>query len=288
MLDLWSRFGGKPQHLFAFWRQQAVFRFAAGTRGRNVEIGDHVYIAEQIERGAIRQTPERAQDKMKIRMPYVVSPTAPAEGWPATQILGDWWRPYIPGSPVRVVCLDYQRGSAEPPRLVWHGWVAGAEYTDAELTLTCDPNAPAGELGNQGAKWQRPCWKVPYSTGPRGCNLDPADFEIEATITAVAGLILQSPAFLGTQYTLAGGELIYSRSIGAVEITESLPIIGHIGNTIHLLHGAPGLTDLVNVIVRPTCQQSWAACAARDNTLNYGGTIYKPARDPIEVSMKWG
>lgn len=287
MSDLWPRFGGKPQHLFIFQRDTASLRFASAQK--NVVIGDHTYTAATIERDGIRQTAERAKDAMKIKMAYSTSPVAPPEGYPSTQALGNWWRPYIPGSPVKVLCLDRDRNGIDPPRLVWTGWVQGApEFTDAELTLTCDPNYPAAEAGNLGPKWQRGCWKLPYSTGPRGCNLDPDDFAIETTDLAVSGLTVTSDDFDGTPFTLAGGEFIFERTLLGETIEERLPVIGHSGSTITLLHGAPDLADVTEAVVLPTCQQNWEACAARDNTLNFGGTVYKPSRDPAQVSMSWG
>ena len=41
-------------------------------------------------------------------------------------------------------------------------------------------------------------------------------------------------------------------------------------------------------VALPGCPGNWAACEAFDNTVNYGGAIYKPGKNPTEDSMSWG
>ncbi|HIY72248.1 MAG TPA: DUF2163 domain-containing protein, partial [Candidatus Luteimonas excrementigallinarum] len=163
------RFGARPLHLFIFRRQHVTVRFASTGPGRDFVSGGHTYLGAQIERDAIKQTAERAKDRLKIRMAHLLDPAAPE--YPITQALGGWWRPYIPSDPIHVTCLATEHGAVTPPRVEWSGWAIQPAYTDTELELTCDPNSPHGDAVNQGAKWQRACFKTVYSTGPRGCNL---------------------------------------------------------------------------------------------------------------------
>lgn len=285
MTDL-LRFGARPVHLFIFRRQSLTLRFASTGPGRDFAAGGHTYLGAQIERDAIKQTAERAKDKLKIRMAHLLDPAAPE--LPITQALGAWWRPHIPADPIQVMCLDHQAGSSDPPKVVWMGWAVQPAFSDTELELTCDPNPPAGAMGNQGAKWQRACWKTPYSTGLRGCNLDPLDYEFEAELESVDGLTLQAPEFATSEFSLVGGAITWIRPVGGLEIEEERPIMSHNGDKITILYPGAGLAESLTVTAIPTCPGTWADCEARGNTINYGGAIYKPVGNPDGESMSWG
>lgn len=286
-----SRFGGRPVRLFRFQRQNAIWWFAQADR--EVDAGSATWHAAQIERDEIRQTSERAKDKIKIRMAYLRDPNANPVDIPATQSLGDLWHPYIPSDPVSVMCFSHHYGDTDPPVMEWSGEVAQPEYTDVELTLTCIPGKAIAEAKNQGAKFQRACWKEPYSTGLKGCNLNPDDFDIAGTLTDVTGLTVKAAAFASAPLSLLQGSFRWPRTIqahnGAIEIIESRTIVQHSGDTVRLLYGGAGLAVALAVVGRPSCPGTYAACEARENTINYGGAIYKPVKNPMEgVSMSWG
>lgn len=285
-----SRFSIKPIHLFVFTRQMLVQRYC--TADRDLVIGGFTYLSAQIERDAIKQTAERAKDKLKIKAAYVLSPVMPDLGWPATQPLGDWWRPYIPSDPIKVVCLSTTYGSVDPPTVDWMGWATQPVYGDVEIELSCDPNAPRGDAINQGAKWQRACFKSVYSTGIRGCNLIEADFAIPGECGAgTDALSLVVPEFIGTPFSLNGGTLYWTRSNGLV---EERPIMAHnqVTGAVQILWGGLELDEGTLVVGVPNCPGTWVACSARrpDPENHYGGAIYKPVRDPVVegVPMSWG
>ena len=277
----------EPIHLFVFRRQGITLRYASCTRDLVIE-GD-TYLAAQIERDAIRQTPERAKDRLKIRVAYLLDPDA-AET-PATQPLGDWWRPYIPSDEISVVCLSTTFGATDPPSVEWIGTVATPAFGDAELELTCDPNSVRGDIANQGPKFQRACFKTVYSTGPRGCNLVEDDFKVPGTLTGVSGLTLTAAEWVGTAISLQGGTLYWTRTDG---IVEERPILAHdnAAGAITVLWFGAGLAVDAQAVAVPNCPGTWSACAARrpDPENHYGGAIYKPVKDPIAgaVSMSWG
>jgi len=278
-----SRWLGKPLHLFQFIRQGTIERFANAPRDQ--VIGGFTYKAAVMSRSEIRQTVERAKDRLKITMAYLLNPTPPAEGFPSTQDLGGWWRPYIPSDPIKVICLATHYGDTDPPKVEWMGWAVQPEYTDLELVLTCDPNHPAGEARNQGAKWQKGCWKSVYSTGIRGCNLDPEPLTIVATLSNIVGLTLTAAEFATSAFPLAGGTLYWTRTDG---IEEERPIMAHSGTSVQILWDGDELAIGTDVTALPGCPQNWNACDARGNTINYGGAIYKPIKDPAGgASMSW-
>lgn len=417
-----SRFLGKPIRLFVFRRQSQVWRYC--TADRDLVIGGNTYYAAQIDRSEIKQTAERAKDKITIKLAYLRDPDA-AE-YPVTQSLGDNWFPFVPSSTVFVTCLSTHYGDTDPPAVEWIGQVTQPKFTDVELELTCEPSGGTDRARNQGAKWQRGCWKTVYSTGLRGCNLvagpipvagtltgvsgsditaaefvdqqrtfvggiaewmadvvvprsatvvalagsdatldDVTDIDVgtvltwtggtgavtaiaadvvtlddvtalavsaevawdgsaaqpfsanitahsgttltlddatglavdsvviahtvpiwtEATLTAVSGLTLTAAEFASAPFNLAGGSLTWTNDNGLV---ERRPIMSHSGDTITVLYGSPDLDVALDVIAVPGCPRTWAACADRNNTIHYGGAIYKPGKNPTEDSMSWG
>lgn len=276
-----SRFLGRPVQLFVFTRQHLVWRYCAASR--NFTFGELTYHAAQIKRSEIRQTGERAKDKLKITMAYLRDPGAPL--YPNTQPLGANWYPYLPSDPVYVHCLAAHWGDEDPPAVEWSGRVLQPRFTDQELELTCEQTGAIGRVVNQGPSWGRPCWKTVHSTGIRGCNLPLDAFRVDAEIDAVSGLTLTAPEFASSPLGLAGGWFEWERSDGLI---ESRGIIAHDGSDITLLYGAADLQVGLVGVARPNCPGTWAACTARGNTINYGGAIYKPVKNPNDESMSWG
>lgn len=276
-----SRFLGKPIRLFVFTRQNLVWRYCTGDRDR--VIGGQTYYSAQIDRSEIKETTERAKDRITITLAYLRDPSAAV--YPVTQALGDNWFPFVPGSTVFVSCLAMHDGDTDTPAVEWMGQVTQPKFTDAELELTCEPAGGNDRARNQGAKWQRACWKTVYSTGLRGCNLPPEDFQVPATLTAVSGLSLTAAAFAAAPHNLAGGSLTWTTTAGLIERRS---IIAHAGDTLTVLYGAADLEEGLAVIALPGCPRTWAACEARLNTENFGGAIYKPSKDPLKDSMSWG
>lgn len=278
-----SLFGAKPEHLFAFTRQGVTLRFCTGAV--DFVVGANTYTAAQILRSEIRQTVERAKDKITIKLAFLRDPAATE--LPATQALGDWWHPYIPGDRIDVVCMAAHRGDTDPPVVEWMGKVVQPKFGDVELELTCEPYGDEAQARGQGPRWQKACWKTVYSTGIRGCGLDRDAFKVDATPT-VAGLVLTDAAFGSSTLPLYPGWAEWTRTDGLV---EKRSIVAASGNTITLLYGGEGLVDEVAVTVRPGCPKTWAACAARfvDPENHYGGALFKPIKNPTDgVSMSWG
>ena len=281
-----SRFGTKRVRLFRFAYQSKVWRFAQSKV--DIDAGDATWLAATIERDDIRLTAEAAKDKLNVRCAYLRDPFAPEPMIPVTQPLGDLWHPWIPTDVVSVMCLEHEIGSEDPPAVQWMGVVAQPRFTDVLLELTCKPGNTAAEAANQGEKWQIGCWKTVFSQGIRACNLVEADFETTAMLTDVDGLVLTAAEFpigsLVKPLSLRGGEAKWTDSDGLV---HRRMILAHDEDTIRIHFGGPELAPGLVVVVKPNCEQTWAACTARENTDNYGGAIYMPVEDPEKVSMSW-
>lgn len=279
-----SAFLGRPMQLLVFTCQNQVLRFA--NADRNIPIGANTYIGGQIEHSEIRETAERAKDKITIKLAYVRDPYA--DEFPSTQTLGDWFHPFPPGDPVMVTCLAGHYGDTDPPRVVWMGVVTQPDFTDTLLTLTCEPTNGFARSRGQGPRWQRSCWKVPYSTGLRGCGMDPDDFKAEGALTSVVGITLKAAAFAASTLSLAGGWVYWTNPANGLKVRR--PILTHAGDTITIPYAEGGVAVGIVATALPTCPRTWEGCAARfpDPQNHYGGAYYKPINDPAEESMSWG
>lgn len=285
-----SRFLGKPARLFRFELQGVVIgRFT--TAPIDIVSGGFTWTSAQIDRSEIKETIEPAKDKLTVKFAYLRNPFAPVADLPSTQALGDFWNPYPPPGEVRVVCLATHIGDTDPPKVEWMGKVVAPEFTDAELTLACEPGPAIAKALNQGWLWQVSCPKTVYSTGPRGCGLDPDAFAVSTTLTAASGVTLTSADFATAVLSLAGGWLEWTRTDG---FTDQRLIMTHVDDAITVQYGAPDFAIGLAVVARPSCEQTFAACAERfptpedPPTVHYGGAIYKPINDPLKDSMSWG
>lgn len=274
--------GGKPRHLFVFGRQAVAWRYASGVK--DAVIGGKTYLAAPIVRSEIKQTVEKPQEQITITFPYVRDPDATE--LPVTQPLGDNWHPYLPSDKITVMCMAYHAGDPDMEAIVeWIGQVSQPKFTDGQLELTCIPRGARDKNLRRGPKVQKGCWKTTYSTGLRGCNLNPDDFRITATLTAINRLVVTAAEFGTAPLPLAGAALSWTRADGVV---EQRPVMSQSGTALTLLYGAADLAVGLQVDVLPDCQRTWAACLARDNTDNYGGAIYEPVEDPYSgQSMSW-
>jgi hypothetical protein len=201
-----SRFGGRPVRLFRFELQGLVWRYCNAPQ--DLTIDGVTYLAAQIDRSEIRQTIERAKDKLKITMAYLRDPHAPT--YPATQALGDNWHPYTPSDTMRVICLTTHIGDTDPPLVEWMGIVSQPEFTDVELTLTCEPGTAIAQALQQGPKWQRGCWKTVYSTGPRGCGLSDAPIPVNNVVESVSGNDVTVVGFGEATYPFVGNDVTWT------------------------------------------------------------------------------
>lgn len=278
-----SRFNGRPVRLFVFTRQMLTWRFA--NSDRDITIGTDTYLAARIDRSEIQQTVQREKDELTITFPYLLDPAA--DDYPVTQELGDNWRPHVPVDVISVVCLVTHYGDTDPPKVEWIGHVAQAKFKDTQLSLICEPNSSVPAARNQGAKFQVSCWKTPYSTGIRGCNMDPANFQVLAMLTTSSGITLTAPEFAASAFTLAGGYLTFTAASGLL-IRRGIDSHTQGSDTLTMTAGGPdpAVGDVVTAL--PTCPRTWAACEARNNTINYGGAIYRPVKTPEGASMSWG
>jgi hypothetical protein len=228
-----GRFTGRPVRYFRFELQGLVWRYCTAPQDQTV--GGFTYLAAQIDRSEIRQTVERAKDKIKITMAYLRDPAAPNP--PSTQSLGNVWHPYAPSDTVRVICLAGHIGDTDPPIVEWIGIVSQPEFTDVQLTLTCEPGTAIAQALQQGPKWQKGCWKTVYSTGPRGCGLIAGGIPVSTTVSTVSGSDVTVAEFTDPGRALVGGTASWTTPeviVGEGPVPHSANITAVSGTTITL------------------------------------------------------
>ena len=101
-------------------------------------------------------------------------------------------------------------GDTDPPVVEWIGMVSQPEFTDVQLTLTCEPGTAIAQALQQGPKWQKGCWKTVYSTGPRGCGLIAGGLPVATTVTSVSGSDVTVSEFATPSRPLVGGKATWT------------------------------------------------------------------------------
>lgn len=274
-----SRFSGKPLHLFIFQRQSLIWRFANWPR--DYPLGGETFVAAQMERSALRDSVEAPKNNITIKMPYLLNPVPPTEGFPSTQVLGDIWRPFPPSDRIFVSCMSTHYGDDQAV-IEWTGRVVSPEFTDTELTLTCEPTRSSGRRTGTQKRWQLACWKTLYQ-----CGVDPALHAVPAVLVAVDGLTLTAAEFATIPGgKLAGGYIEWARPDG---LTDYRTIMAHdsTAGTIQVSYGALEFAEDLAVVVRRGCAHNWADCEELNNTPEYGGAPYKPTKNPMGGMPVW-
>lgn len=277
-----SRWAGQPVHVFTFARGTVVRRFC--TADRDQVIGGVTYVASGMSRSPVRQTAERTKNKVTLTFPYLRNPfMAPGE-YPPTQDLGDWWHPYPPGGPVIVTCASVHLGDPDQELSeFWTGRVEQPKFvSDTEMQLVCVQGHARSRARGQGPRLQRGCWKTHYSTGLDGCNMDPDTHAVTGALTHVTGLTLRCAAFATAAFSLNGGFLRWTRTDGLVERRS---IMSHSGDTITIPYGALDLAPGLEVYAAVGCARNWEACSGFENTIHFGGNVYKPRKSPFDGTL---
>ncbi len=164
-------------------------------------------------------------------------------------------------------------------RVVWRGRIVGSKSTRQSIALSGESVFTSLRRPGCRARYQRTCRHALYFDG---CNLDKADFEVAATITAMDGLILTIPvADAADDGEYKAGMLEFEGAFGFFS--------SHVGEICTLLNPLPGLEDAtlpITVKIYPGCDLSLTRCNDRfDNVLNNGGFNDMPDENPFSISI---
>lgn len=273
-----SRWFAQPINLFRFTRGPLVWRYCTGAKPYVLGEGEsaETFLPAQIARGRLQESVEQQKNNLEITFAYNLDPAATRR--PATQDLGDNWRPYPPSQRVLVQVLGVQYGDLDSV-VEWSGRVLSPKFTDTTCVLTCEPsNAPSRSSGPQ-RRWQRNCDVPLYSQGLGMCNVDRTLHALPATVTGVSGLTVTAAEFANVPTSrLDGGYVEWTRANG---LTEHRTIMAHTGSAIVLQYGAADLAEGLQLVAYPGCGHNAADCTDYfDNFINYGGCLYKPVQNP--------
>lgn len=264
-----ARWFGEPVQLYRFARQDLLWLYTSGDVP--ITVGDETYEPLAIARTSIRESSERQKRQIKITLPN------------SADVCNNW-RPFPPGDVVAVTLLALQRGDAEV-QVEWYGRVIQPKFGDKECELTCDPSSGSARPYGLQLRWQRGCPYALYSQGHGLCNLNPEDFAVPATLTAVSGLTLTAEEFAEVPAgRFAGGYIEWLSTSGLVHRRS---IMSNSGSTLVVDYGAEDLASGLDVVAYHGCAHNWADCDSKGNSDNYGGCTKSPSKNPFGGIPIW-
>lgn len=164
--------------------------------------------------------------------------------------------------------------------VIWKGRLASIVPDDAHVRLVFESIFTSLRRPGLRARFLKSCRHPLYG---RGCYLDHADFAVAATVTAINGLTVTSPAaaaqangyFTGGMLEAPDGTLSY--------------IASHVGSQLSMNRVSSALATAfadegsgLAITLYPGCDHSYATCAAKfGNDDNYGGFDYIPTKNPM-------
>jgi hypothetical protein len=256
-----SRRGGRPIALLVLTRGSIVHRYTDADRELTVDGQGYSPLA--MKRSEIADTGERAKGVLTITLPI----DAPCI---------DWFKPYKRTAVFGVEWKTFHYGDTDV-KTEWIGRVVSSEYSDKELMLKCEQRSSKARSVGMNLCVMRGCPLVVYSQGRGMCNLDPADFAVPETLTAVDGTTLTATGISGGALDLGGGYVEWTAPDGEL---ESRSILSQSGDSVEIDYPSDQLEVGLDVTFYPGCAGDWAACEARSNTDNYGGCPNLPVKNP--------
>ena len=162
----------------------------------------------------------------------------------------------------------------------WKGRLASIKPTDSELTLVFESIFTSLRRPGLRARYLKSCRHALYG---RGCTLDPEDFAVAGTVTALSGATLTvteaagyaNGYFTGGMVRSPGGFLSYVVGHAGTQVT-----IQRVGYSLAKSWADTGSGMLVNLY--PGCDHSRGTCNSKfSNGLNYGGFDWIPSKNPM-------
>lgn len=168
----------------------------------------------------------------------------------------------------------------DEPEVAWKGRLAGLKPAEESLTLVFESIFTSMRRPGLRARFGKTCRHALYG---RGCLLDPEDFALAATVTALTSSTVTSPEADGqVDGYFTGGML---RSPGGILSF----IISHSGTAIRLQRTSYDLVKTfaedgvgMDITLYPGCDHTRSTCHTKfNNRLNYGGFDWIPQKNPM-------
>lgn len=256
----------KSVELFRFARGDTVWTKARGAIA--VLFNSETYNACALKRSSIDEKGDITKANLNIMLP----------------INDDLVVDYLSGAPNRTMSMTMFRQSVGGVFLpAWKGRLVNRSATAVEATLRFESIFTSLARPGLRARFTYQCRHMVY--GP-GCGLDPEDFRVEGTATAISGMTVLTIAaaagydngyFRGGMLGQPDGTKLFISSHIGDEITVNWPA----GNTAAVI--AEDGTAAVGLY--PGCNLSDSWCdTVFSNTDNFGGFKHIPTRSPFNGS----
>lgn len=160
--------------------------------------------------------------------------------------------------------------------------VVSAEPKDSTIVIKTESIFTSARFGGRRSRFQKPCRHALYFTG---CNLNRADFETDATVSAVDGNTLtiaeaadQVDGYYKSGMVNYGGLFGWVSDHAGDQVTLSFPIVG--------LADAVTADGSASVKIAPGCDRALSTCIDKfDNRDNHGGYKWLPEINPYSQSV---
>jgi len=163
---------------------------------------------------------------------------------------------------------------------VWKGRLASVKPDAAAVVMTFESIYTSLRRPGLRARFQKPCRHPLYG---RGCFLNPEDFAVAATLSAISGRVLTVPAASGQADGWYSGGMVRAPD-GSLSYVSA-----HTGSSLTLNRVSTGLLSAfasegagTAITLYPGCPHTYAACRDKfDNDDNFGGFLYIPTKNPM-------
>lgn len=269
-----SNYSGAPVELYLF--ELGSQQWAYTPNDVDYELGGRVYLSDgSIQGDVIQQTMERPREpiEIQVRRDHPIAALYNAQAADGT---------------VFMTVFREHRGEQDfihlgRWRVLGAEWVEGDDGTQV-AKLQCEPlytSLGAPMLRGRFSTTCRHELFEPKDPSGDGCGVDPGPWTVTATLSGVANLALQSPAFaLHPDGWFNNGTLLLNN-------VRRRRIVSHTGDTIQLMKAFPDVAPGSVVAVRPGCDKLIDGhCLLRYNNVpNHGGYPYLPAQDTFDKAV---
>lgn len=198
-------------------------------------------------------------------------------------------RRWLVEAPDHTVTVTVFSKEGEDVNTEWKGRLMSLKPSASEIVMVFESVFTSLRRPGLRARYQRSCRHMLYGAG---CNLNKADFQVDAVATVVTGLNVTVPIAA----TYPDGTF----SSGIIEAPDGSMrfVVSHVGETLTLMQPfellAKALTEdgygmswgmywgQCAVKIFPGCNRSRVVCSSEfDNLLNYGGFDWIPTKNPF-------
>jgi len=257
----------EPQELYKFTRGVFSWFFTSGDT--NISFGGNIYLAEPIKRSNIQSTQEIGKTTLTIN----------------TSRRNSFVTQFIETAPTDIISLTITRihASDPDPAVIFAGRVINVGFKENGAKITCQPTQSILRRPGLRRLFQTTCPHVLYGAQ---CKVAKFNFDIAATLDAVAGTVLTSTSFVVSidptfDATWLVGGIVEITTAGLVDkrfIVDHDNASGTITLNLPLSNALAGSI----VTVFPGCDRSPEQCNDKFSVIeNYGGFPFIPEKNPM-------